>query len=136
METIEILNKKWWYRLIKVIYIGLMAASFVISFLWVSSILNFKIMTDSSYERIERAINQESGSVNNVSDFKNGKSIDFERNILFGKYQDLAEYEDKYSTMEKILYHLAVIVGVILFFGLIKRVFFYIYLGTIFPKKK
>ncbi|MBP6926258.1 MAG: hypothetical protein KBB70_00990 [Candidatus Pacebacteria bacterium] len=187
MKTISELNSKWWYRLVKVIFIGcILLAMTIATFIFIdeyspSQSLDYKISCVADYTNHKETIAYKDESIfilplngqtvyqslsdNNKQEIRNICGISNEEadqgnatalayineqtklgtsSAIIQKYIDdnLRPYKvsEEYITeggyVQVVLYSILAAIGILLIAEIIRRIFYYIVLGSLRPKKK
>jgi hypothetical protein len=152
METIKDLNSKWWYRLLKVFY--------VMALLIAVSVALFELVDSAkpSYDGNLSYIQCDNGKVfilnewglllvgDRLSSYQSDRAsqlctsvtIDGEldtSNQSNSVYEIVVKYHD-FNWFSVSIYSLIVIINLVLTFEVARRIFYYIILGSIRPKKE
>lgn len=141
------LNTKWWYRLIKIIFIfiNLILMISIISIIFHSNSPKFNIM-DEKTQLVHNAIefakqNPDTEYATELRKRIEDGAYDRELNILnqrknYNNYEVNSKYEYEGRNWRAIIgFSLITIISVLIFFELIRRVFYYIILGSFLPDK-
>lgn len=151
METISELNAKWWYRFLKVAYIILLVTAITLGISGIYSSSNPVYDGNKSYIQCE---NGKSFILNEHGFFAPGGVLSIysddrasqlcinvtEENQLDlsgetnGNYRLVMHYSER-DWSSVVMYSIFVIVSNFVIFEIVRRVFYYIVLGSIRPKK-
>ncbi|KKP32471.1 MAG: hypothetical protein A2312_02910 [Candidatus Staskawiczbacteria bacterium RIFOXYB2_FULL_32_9] len=142
----ENFNDKVWYRLLKVIFIIAFVFFQVVSCIIVFEIYGTKEIAPQSFQEVGKLVKYVYGEYNDLSDELVGKNL-YENNI--SAWFDFAsssgksdfknvngkqwrkvniDYQDKYTTQQKLLYCLIPFLIISVIFWFISRLFFYIFI--------
>jgi hypothetical protein len=152
-KTIEYLNSKWWYRLLKIIYIFLFTVLVISSFSIIYDTTSPKKVFDnkSSYIQCIDKDAQFGLDENDISllseyiyswddkTFKswcgNYKDVNDPLNIR-NEYKLISLFKTRGSWYDVMYYFTEIIIILFVFFEIIKRIFYYVSLGKINPPLK
>jgi len=166
INTINYLNSKVWYRLLKVLFFF----SFIIIFLLVNFMVwmltDDKKISDKTFIEVGKIIKQEYPAYSDMDDLDVGRKIyqkrrydEWEKYTTYGEESSFTPTYGKringidfypttssetkikiaytsVSLWQKISYNIFSSIIVLVIFWIISRIFFYIVLGSLLPKKK
>jgi hypothetical protein len=144
-RSISELNKKSWYRRLKVAFVLSFVAAQVVGFLLVRSRTNGEVVAPISYRLIGRVLNEDMPPDRAMSDEQAGRYVYQANPGLWAEYVE--KYEKKYvmdpiakcreyTTIQRLQFNGMAFVLITLFFEVTRRAFYYIVFGTIFPRKR
>jgi hypothetical protein len=152
MKTISELNERWWYRLLKVTYVILLLSAFTLGIYGVYSSSNPVYDGNKSYIQCDNGKNfilNEHGffvSGERLSSYMDYRAKDLCVNVTGGNQLDLnggtsGKYDLVIFYPERdwflvIMYSIFVLVSNYMVFEIIRRIFYYILLGSLRPKKE
>lgn len=144
-KSINELNKRSWYRPLKAAFVLCFVAAQILGIQLVRSRTEGKLMEPISFKLVGRLIQEEMLVPKGMTDEEVGRTVYHKNPALWGVYA--AKYKKKYvidpvawypqySEIQRVEFCTVAFLAISLFFEVLRRAFYYVIFGRIFPRKK
>jgi hypothetical protein len=144
-KTIHELSATTWYRRTRVAFVLSFASAQILAFFVVRNGTQGEVFAPISYVLVGRMIKEDFPSYREMGDEEAGRYARREQPALWKRY--LRNYEEvhgadsvlrarEYDRTQRIEFHATAFLLITLFFETIRRAFYYVIFGKLFPRKK
>ena len=144
-KSLNELNKNRWYRLLRVAFVFSFVVAQATGFLLVRSKTEGKVIAPISLRLVGRTLKEDLPAYRGMSDEQAGREVYQNDPVLWAEYVE--KYEKKYvidpvtryrqySELQRAQFYAIAFLLVTLFFEVLRRSFYYVMLGKIFPPKR
>jgi len=144
-KSINELTKKRWYRILRIAFVFSFVTAQAIAFLLVRDRTDGKVIAPISFKLIGRALTQDVSAYRGMRDEEAGRSA-YQKNPALWDHH-VEEYRKKhvidpvtlhreYSEIQQTQFFAIAFLVITLFFEVVRRSFYYVVFGKIFPRKR
>ena len=144
-KSLNELNKKAWYRVLKAVFIVSFLTAQIVGFHLVRSRTEGEVIAPISFKLIGRLVKEEMTAYGGMTDEQAGRAVYQKGSSLWSGY--VAKYEEKYvidpiawyrqySEIQRAEFCAVAFLAISLFFEIVRRAFYYVIFGKVFPPKK
>lgn len=144
-KSISELNKRAWYRLLKAVFLLSFLTAQLIGIHLVRSGTEGKVIAPISFKLVGRLVKEEMTAYAGMTDEQSGRVVYQESPALWSDYVE--KYEEKYAIdpvawhprfagIQRAEFYTLSLAAIALFFEILRRAFYYVIFGKVFPPKK
>lgn len=144
-KSLNELNKRAWYRLLKTAFVVAFLVSQTIGILFVRTRTEGRVIEPISFKLVGSLIKEEVPAYRGMTDEEAGRTVYRASPALWADY--VANYEkryvidpvswyEEYSEIQRAEFCVLAFLGISLFYEVLRRAFYYVVFGKIFPPKK
>jgi hypothetical protein len=144
-KSLDELNKRTWYRLLKAAFVVSFVVSQTIVILIVRSRTEGKVIAPISFKLVGSLIKEEVPAYRGMTDEEAGKAVYQVSPALWADYAakyekryviDPVSWYEEYAEIQRAKFCVLAFLGISLFFEVLRRAFYYVIFGRVFPPKK
>ncbi len=144
-RSLNELNKKRWYRLLRMCFLAAFLTVQTIGILLVLGRTEGEVIAPASFELVGKVLKEHVPAYRGAADEQVGKEVYIEEPVLWAEYVE--KYVEQYRVDPVTMYRVysgtqrvglcaAAFVLIALFFEMLRRAFYYVIFGTILPRKR
>jgi len=144
-KSLNELNKKAWYRLVKAAFIVSFLIAQIVGFYTVRSRTEGEVIAPISFKLIGRLAKEEMPDYEGMTDEQAGREVYQKGPSLWSDYAekyrekyviDPVEWYRQYSGVQRAEFYAIAFLAISLFFEIVRRAFYYVIFGKVLPPKK